>query len=120
MAARSCGYPAFKVAGKFFTRLRSEDDSLVMGVSSIDERDMLLEADPDVFHLTDHYKNYPYVLVRIGQIDSKTLRGMLERQWRRTAPKKLVAELTPSAVLSGERREAARGTAAQVSKQKKR
>jgi len=85
----SYGYPSYKVAGKFFTRLRSEDDSLVMGVSSIDEREMLLEADPEVFHITDHYKNYSYVLVRIGEIDSKTLRGMLDRQWRRIAPKKL-------------------------------
>ena len=85
----SYGYPSYKVAGKFFTRLRDEDDSLVMIVGSIDERDMLLAADPSVFHITDHYKNYPDVLVRIAKIDAKTLRGMLERRWRAIAPKKL-------------------------------
>ena len=85
----SYGYPSYKVAGKFFTRLRDEDNSLVMIVGSIDERDMLLAANPSVFHITDHYKNYPDVLVRIAEIDAKMLRGMLERRWRTIAPKKL-------------------------------
>jgi len=85
----SYGYPSYKLAGKFFTRLREEDDSLVMIVGSIDERDMLLESDPSVFHITDHYKNYPDVLVRIAKIDEKTLRGMLERRWSTIAPKKI-------------------------------
>ena len=88
----SYGYPSYKVAGKFFTRLRDEDASLVMGVGSIDERDMLLEANPLVFHITDHYKNYPYVLVRIAKIDAKTLRGMLERRWLEICPKKLMKD----------------------------
>ena len=61
----SYGKPVFLIAKKFFTRLRAEDDSLVLFVGSIDERDMLLEAEPALFHITDHYKNYPTVLVRI-------------------------------------------------------
>jgi hypothetical protein len=91
----SYGYPSYKVAGKFFTfftGLREEDDSLVIIVGSIDERDMLLESDPSVFHITDHYKNYPDVLVRIAKIDEKTLRGMLERRWSTIAPKELQKE----------------------------
>ena len=93
----SYGYPSYKVAGKFFTRLRDEDDSLVMSVASVDERDMLLEADPSVFHITDHYKNYSYVLVRIEKISKKDLRMMLERLWRKIAPKKLVKTPSPLA-----------------------
>jgi len=85
----SYGYPSYKVAGKFFTRLRDEDDSLVMALGSIDERDMLLAADPAVFHVTDHYRIYPYVLARIAEVDAKALRGMLEQHWRRIAPMKL-------------------------------
>jgi hypothetical protein len=88
----SWGAPSFLVAGKFFTRLRSEDDSLVLVVGSIDERDMLLESDPALFHITDHYRNYPAVLARRTVIDVATLRGMLERRWRVIAPKKLVRE----------------------------
>src|SRR5579862_3449673 len=88
----SYGKPAFLVAVKFFTRLRSEDDSLVLIVGSIDERDMLLESDPALFHITDHYRNYPAVLARRTLMDAATLRGMLERRWRVIAPKKLVKE----------------------------
>jgi len=85
----SYGYPSYKVAGKFFTRLRDEDASLVLIVASIDERDMLLAADPAVFHITDHYKNHPSVLARIAEVSAKALRGMLEQHWRRIAPMNL-------------------------------
>jgi hypothetical protein len=88
----SYGYPSYKVAGKFFTRLRDEDDSLVMIVGSIDERDMLLEADPSVFHITDHYKNYPDVLVRIAKIDAGSLRAMLHKRWLEIRPKGLLKD----------------------------
>src|SRR3954454_20396547 len=61
----SYGYPSFKIEKKFFTRLRAEDNSLVLIVGSMDERDMLLEADPKLFHITPHYKDYPSVLARL-------------------------------------------------------
>ena len=92
----SYGKPSFLIAGKFFTRLRSEDDSLVLIVGSIDERDMLLESDPALFHITDHYRNYPAVLARRTVIDAATLQAMLERRWRVIAPKKLVKEYESS------------------------
>jgi hypothetical protein len=89
----SYGKPAFLIEKKFFTRLRAEDASLVLFVGSIDERDMLVEADPELFHITDHYKNYPTVLARIAKLDRKTLRGMLERRWKEIAPKRLQKEI---------------------------
>ena len=91
---KSYGYLSYKVVGKFFTRLRDEDGSLVMIVGSIDERDMLLEADPAIYHITDHYKNYPNVLVRAAKIDAKSLHAMLERRWREIAPKKTLKEFS--------------------------
>src|SRR5437588_9138081 len=92
-APTSYGKSSFLIAGKFFTRLRSEDDSLVLIVGSIDERDMLLESDPEVFHITDHYRNYPAVLARRPLLEPARLRAMLERRWRAIAPKKLVKEI---------------------------
>ena len=89
----SNGKPSFLLAGKFFTRLRSEGDSLVLIVGSIDERDMLLENDPELFHITDHYRNYPAVLARRTRLEPARLRAMLERRWRTIAPKKLVKEI---------------------------
>ena len=94
----SYGNPSIFIEKKFFTRLRSEDDSVVLIVDSIDEREMMIESDPKTFHITEHYRDYPSVLVRVGRIDAKTLRGMLERRWRKIAPKKLLkaAEARPT------------------------
>lgn len=89
----SYGQPSFKVNGKFFTRLRAEDASLVLTEVSFDERDMLMEADPATFHTTPHYKDYPSVLARIESLDPGSLKNFLDRRWRKIAPKKLVKEI---------------------------
>ena len=86
----SYGTPGFKVNGKFITRLRREDDSLVLVDVGFDEREMLIEAEPATFHITPHYKDYPAVLARMASVDPGSLRNFLERRWRRVAPKKLV------------------------------
>ncbi len=88
----SYGSPAILVVKKFFTRLRPEDNSLVLFVGSIDERDMLMEAEPKLFHITEHYRNYPTVLARLDKLDAARLKGMLERRWRQICPKKLQRE----------------------------
>lgn len=86
----SYGQPAIFILKKFFTRRRADDNSAVVYVGSIDERDMLLEAAPAVFHITDHYRDYPIVLARLDRIDTATLKGMLERRWQQIAPKKML------------------------------
>jgi hypothetical protein len=87
---RSYGKPAYTVAGKFFTRLRAEDESLVLLGVTFDEREMLMEAEPATFHITEHYRNYPSVLARIASLHPGSLKNLLERRWRQIAPKKLV------------------------------
>ena len=94
----SYGQPSFKVNGKFFTRLRREDESLVLLEVSHDEREMLMEAEPATFHITPHYKDYPSVLARIESLHPGSLRGFLDRRWRRIAPKKLVKEFDAAKV----------------------
>jgi hypothetical protein len=86
------GYPAWRIGEKFFTRLRDEDNSLVIHVDSFDERDMLLESDRRVFHITDHYRNSKMVLARIDRIERRVLQGFLERRFRAVAGKKAVKE----------------------------
>ncbi|WP_304167328.1 MmcQ/YjbR family DNA-binding protein [Phenylobacterium aquaticum] len=86
----SYGAPAFKVAGKFFTRLRKDDQSVVLTGIHIDEREMLMEAEPETFHITAHYKDYPAVLARIDSLHPGSFRNFLDRRWREIAPKKLV------------------------------
>ncbi len=81
------GQPSYKSFGKFLTRLRSEDDSIVIGGVSFDERDLLCEAEPETFFFTDHYRAYPYVLARRERMTPARLRKYLERVWRANAPK---------------------------------
>lgn len=93
----SYGNPAIFIAKKFFTRLRPEDDGIVWIVDSIDERDSLLEMDPKTYFITDHYKNYPSVLVRISRITEPMLHKMLDRRWHTIAPKKLLKAMDEAA-----------------------
>jgi hypothetical protein len=87
----SYGTPGLKVKGKLVTRLK-EDGVIVMGVGTLLERDWLLEHDPRVFYITEHYRDYPAVLVRLAAVSEDTLRELLVAAWRRVAPKKLLAE----------------------------
>lgn len=93
----SYGRPAYKVKDKFFTRLREEDASVVLSDIHVDEREMLMEAEPATFHLTPHYKDYPIVLARIASLHPGSLRNFLERRWRKIAPKKLVKDYDAAA-----------------------
>jgi hypothetical protein len=86
----SYGRPSFLVNKKFFTRLRAEDDSLVLLEVGFDEREMLIEAEPATFHFTAHYKDYPSVLARLETLHPGSLAGFLERRWRKIAPKTMV------------------------------
>lgn len=86
----SYGMPSFKVRGKFFTRVRSEDDSAVLQGVPHDERDLLIEMEPATFHVTDHYRGYPMVLARLATLDAAQARALLERQWRKMATKAMV------------------------------
>jgi hypothetical protein len=88
----SYGHPSFVVNRKFFTRLRREDASLVLLDVSFDEREMLVEAEPQTFHFTAHYRDYPAVLARLENLHPGSFRAFLERRWRKIAPKKLVKE----------------------------
>lgn len=82
------GMPSYKAAGKFLTRIRDEDDSLVVYLDSIDEREMLIEAEPQTFHLTDHYRGYPIVLARLETVDPDWLSAKLTARWRKLVPAK--------------------------------
>lgn len=86
----SYGTPAFRVGKAFLTRLKEDGQSLVMGMD-FDERELLLDVAPEVFHITDHYRGYPLVLVRFGACDIAEVRRLFERSWRAKAAKALVA-----------------------------
>lgn len=88
--SRSYGTPALKVKGKLIARLRSEAEGGLAVRCAMDARDVLLNADPEAFYLTDHYVDYPMILVRLDKIEDDALRDVLEQAWRDVAPAKLV------------------------------
>jgi len=87
----SYGTPAIFVGKKGLVRIGTrEPDTIEFHVETFEEREHLIAADPDVFYFTEHYRNYKGVLARRKKIDAKTFRALVERQWRRIAPKAAV------------------------------
>ena len=65
--------------------------SLVIKVD-FEEREILMEADPETFYITDHYLDYPWMLVRLSTVRIDQLRDLLRQSWRRAASRRLVAQ----------------------------
>ena len=83
----SYGTPALKVRKKMLVRLKEDGDSLVMPGVPQDERDMLIESRPKVFYFTDHYRDYPMVLIRLSKATRAIVEPLLLRRWRALASK---------------------------------
>lgn len=115
----SYGKPSFFIAKKFFTRYRKDDNSLVFIVADMHTRDMMLELDPRTYFITDHYRDYPSVLVRMERITQSELKQMLDRRWRQIAPKKLVKEVDENATPKTKSRTAKKKPAATASRRKR-
>jgi hypothetical protein len=89
----SYGAPALRVGSRGgICRLRTDPDALVLRVVDMDEREALLQGQPEAFFSTPHYDGYPYVLVKLEAVDPDELAELLEDAWRDRAPKKLVAQ----------------------------
>ena len=86
----SYGTPACKVGGKLFVRFHQDGESLVVRIEFA-EREILMAADPETFYITDHYLNYPWILVRLANVREDQLSELLKQAWRLVARKSLVA-----------------------------
>jgi hypothetical protein len=82
----SYGTPAFKVGKCLFARQHDERDLLVIKIDPA-QRSMRMKVDPEVFFITDHYLNYPYMLVRFSKVRRDDLRELLEDAWEQCAPR---------------------------------
>jgi hypothetical protein len=87
----SYGTAAVKVRGKLLARLHQSIDCLVLRAGFLD-RQIMMQSSPDAFFITDHYRDYPWVLVRFSAIEARELPSLIERAWRSIAPKTLVTK----------------------------
>jgi len=83
----SYGTPAFKVKKKLFARQHQDGESLVIGVD-FDQREEMMKDAPEKFYITDHYVNYPWMLVRMSKVNRDELRDLLMGSWRRVDKRK--------------------------------
>ncbi|MFL6838044.1 MAG: MmcQ/YjbR family DNA-binding protein [Bradyrhizobium sp.] len=88
----SYGAPALKVRTKLLARLKEDGDSLVMPGVPQDARDMLVESQPKAFYFTDHYRDYPIVLIRLAKARRAIIEPLLRRRWRTLASKAAVRD----------------------------
>lgn len=79
------GSPAVKVRGNLLacipTHKSAESGSLAVRVA-FEDRTALLKEASDIYYLTEHYVNYPVVLVRLSKIGTDALNGLLGMAWK--------------------------------------
>lgn len=83
------GTPAFRVKKKLMARLK--EDGVTLAIHS-EEREIWMRKDAAVFFITDHYKNYPMMLIRLALVKQGDLKQLLLDAWKQIAPKKLLKE----------------------------
>jgi hypothetical protein len=86
--SKSYGTCALKVRGKLLIRIREPD--VVVILCDLDEKEFLLEAIPDIYFQTDHYRGYPAILARLSKIDPDELSWRIEKTWRQHATKVMI------------------------------
>src|SRR5262249_46407629 len=80
----SYGTPAFYAGKTLFVRQHQDGQSLVVRIEP-EERALLVRANPATYLVTDHYVNYPLMLVRMASIEREELKELLAEAWRLAA-----------------------------------
>ncbi len=81
----SYGTVAWKAKKKLVARVKEDGTTLVVR-APFELRDALMESDPDTFFITDHYANYPAVLVRLASVRRAELAALLGQAIEFVAP----------------------------------
>ncbi len=103
----SYGTPALKVRGRVVIRLKEDRETLVCR-SNREERERRLALKPDVFFLTGHYRDHPWVLLRLSAATPVLLEAAIEHAWFQSAPRSLVAAETARREAEGRNHSASR------------
>jgi hypothetical protein len=83
----SYGTPALKVSGELFVRLHQDLDKIVLKMP-FDRREELMAGDPETYFITDHYREYPWILVRLSKVHPDALPDLLKLAHSAASPAK--------------------------------
>ena len=89
-AAKYDGSPVLKVGGCFMAGMathRSAEPNTLVVRADVEEREWLIEDAPEIYYLTDYYRKYPLILVRLSRVDGDALHDLLSVSRRLTLPK---------------------------------
>src|SRR3954468_24110920 len=81
--------PSGFVHDRFLAKVHHKEEAVTLQVGSMEMRDMMLEAEPKLFYITEHYRSFPFVLVRLKALNKTILKEML------TGRAKQLAEMPP-------------------------
>ena len=83
------GSPVLKLDGCFIglaTHPSAEPSTLVVRFGC-EEREWLIADAPETYYLTDYYRSYPLLLMRLSRVDRVALHDLLSVSWRLTSLK---------------------------------
>jgi hypothetical protein len=69
--------PSVFLHDRFLAKTHHKEDAVTLQVGSIEMRDMMLEAEPELFYITDHYRKFPFVLMRLSALTKTVLKEIL-------------------------------------------
>lgn len=90
----SYGRPAVKVRGKAFLYPGREQGSFCIA-APLDEKELLMETEPETFWESAHYAGWPAVLVRYGSASRERIENVVVRAWWDRASKAQRAAFGP-------------------------
>jgi hypothetical protein len=76
----SYGKPAVKLRGRAFLFPGREQGSFAV-MAPLDEKQLLMETEPETFWETPHYSGYPAVLVRFDSPSRERIEMVIQRAW---------------------------------------
>ena len=106
------GKPAIFYAENFVGRVHDKEEAVALRVGTIEMRDVMLEAEPRLFYITDHYKPWPMLLARLKVLDKTTLQDLVMARMgeidAKTKKKKRVPAKKPTAKKKTEKKKVKR------------
>jgi hypothetical protein len=71
------GQPSVFYGGKLVGRVHDKEEAVALRVGTIEMRDVMLEAEPELFYITEHYRAWPMLLARLKALDRAILKALV-------------------------------------------